>query len=224
MATICLRGPDIAIVGWIPYFARLADLPKGNNYQTSLAMHLLFNSGNNEPPREFVSGYDEFAEWLQSRKDYRGALYIRDVVLRYEEGRPAPIISYQVEGIMGYTPIQLVLGSFRLAVPLRGQSPNDYPEPLTEVLPENRGVSVSFRYSFKLSPIVDIVQRAITGRWAPNAWGAIDYEISKNGRVRVNTSGTAIPTQDVYLDWKRVDNFRHDMLQNNSPEIRAFLN
>jgi len=224
MTTLCFRGPDIAIVGWIPYFGALADLPAGHNYKTSLAMHLLFNSGNDEPPTEFSGGYEEFADWLKSRKDYRGALYLHDVILRYEEDKPAPIISYQVEGIMGYTPIQLKLGIFKGAIRLKGQSPNDYPEPLTQALPENRGVTISFRYCFKLSPIVDIMQRAITGRWAPNAWGAIDYEISKSGRVRINTSGTAIPTQDIYVDWKRVDNYRHDMLANSSQNIRGFLN
>src|SRR5947209_3982359 len=119
MTTLCLRGPDVAIVGWIPFFDGIADLPEGHNYQPSVAMHLLFNSGNHAPPDEFRGGYNDFVVWLRSRRDYRGALYIRDVVLRYEENRPAPIISYQVEGVMGYTPPRLILSGVKFAPPGR---------------------------------------------------------------------------------------------------------
>lgn len=76
----CFRGPDLAVVGWIPYFDRIKDLPAGHNYQASLAMHLLFNSGNAEPPDEFAGGYNEFLSWLHSRNDYRAALHISNVV------------------------------------------------------------------------------------------------------------------------------------------------
>ena len=228
MTNLCLRGPDIAIVGWIPYFDRLADLPAGHNYKASLAMHLLFNSGNNEPPKRFAD-YNAFITWLRLRQDYRGALYIHDVILRYEHGKPAPIISYQVEGVMGYTPPRLKLAGVRLSLPgrlgrLKGQSPNDYIQPLTRALPENRGVSITFNYRFKLSPIMDILQRAITGRWAPNAWAGIDYEIRNDGLVRVATTGTAIPSQDVYINWERDDSLRSNMLQIGSKDIEGFLN
>lgn len=228
MTSICLRGPDIAIVGWIPYFDRMADLPAGHNYKASLAMHLLFNSGNNEPPKSFAD-YHTFIAWLRSRRDYRGALYIHDVILRYKTGKPAPIISYQVEGVMGYTPLQLKFPGISVSLPgrlgrLKGQSPNDYIQPLTNVLPGNRGISITFNYRFKLSPIMDVLQRAITGRWAPNAWAGIDYEISNDGRVRIATTGTSIPTQDVYIDWVRDDSLRSNMLQIGSKDVESFLN
>jgi hypothetical protein len=86
----CFRGPDVAVVGWIPYFDRIKDLPAGHNYQAS-----------------------------------------------------RPQVTYQ----------------------------------------------------FKLSPIMDNLQRLITGRWAPNAWAAIEYEILQTGLVRIATTGTAIPSQ-----------------------------
>ena len=228
MTSLCLRGPDIAIVGWIPYFDRLADLPAGHHYEPSLAMHLLFNSGNTEPPKKFAD-YNDFIKWLRLRRDYRGALYIHNVILRYEAVKPAPTISYQVEGVMGYTPPRLKLPGISLSLPgrlgrLKGQSPNDYIQPLTRALPDNRGVSITFNYRFKLSPIMDILQRAITGRWAPNAWAGIDYEIRQNGLVRVATTGTAIPTLDIYVNWERVDSLRSNMLQIESKDIEGFLN
>lgn len=228
MASLCLRGPDIAIVGWIPYSERVADLPAGHNYKASIAMQLLFNSGNEEPPKTFAD-HNAFMTWLRSRKDYRGALYIHDVILRYEDGKPAPIISYQVEGVMGYTPPRLKLPGIRLSLPgrlgrLKGQSPNDYIQPLTRALPDNRGVSITFNYRFKLSPIMDILQRAITGRWAPNAWAGIDYEIRKDRAVRIATTGTAIPSQDVYVDWVRDDSLRSNMLQIEHKGLEKFFN
>src|SRR5437870_4009510 len=67
MTTLCLRGPDIAIVGWIPYFDALADLPTGHNYQASLAMHLLFNSGNDEPRRTETKLYPQITPITQIR-------------------------------------------------------------------------------------------------------------------------------------------------------------
>ena len=225
----CFRGPDVAIVGWIPYFDRIKDLPAGHNYQASLAMHLLFNSGNAEPPAEFTSGYNAFLSWLHSRNDYRGALYIRNVVLRYQEDQPAPSISFDAEAIMGFTPPRLRIAGVTLTPPgkyrnLKGVSPNDYPDPDVAPLPLNSGVKILFTYQFKLSPMMDNLQRLITGRWAPNAWAAIEYEILQTGLVRIATTGTAIPSQDVYINWKRMNDSRFDMLQNSSHHIQGFLN
>jgi hypothetical protein len=228
MTSPCFRGPDVAVVGWIPFFDRIKDLPAGHNYQASLATHLLFNSGNAEPPDEFTGGYNEFLGWLGSRQDYRGALYIRDVILRYDADKPAPIISFQAQGIMGYTPPRLRIGGITLTPPgrlarLKGVSPNDYPAPDVEPLPLHRGIKILFTYQFKLSPIMDKLQRAITGRWAPNAWAAIEYEIRSTGRVRIAVTGTAIPSQDVYVNWKRVEGLRFDMLQSSSWNIQGFM-
>lgn len=229
MIRSCFRGPDIAVVGWIPYFDRIADLPIGHKYPPSVAMHLLFNSGNNEPPLEFSGGYNEFLSWLDIRRDYRAALYVRDVMLRYEENKPAPIISFQAQGIMGYTPPRLTLAGITVALPgrlgqLKGVSPNDYTDPTIEPLPDNRGVKILFTFQFKLSPMMDTLQRALTGRWAPNAWGAIEYELRSTGRTRIAVAGTSIPSQAVYVDWKRVDDLRFDMLESDAPAIRGFLN
>ena len=225
----CLRGPDVAVVGWIPYFDRIRDIPPGHNYQASLAMHLLFNSGNDAPPHEFTGGYTEFLRWLDSRDDYRGALYIRNVVLRYDGVNPAPSVSFEAKGIMGFTPPRLKIAGLTLTPPgkyrrLKGVSPNDYPDPEVIPLPANRGAKILFTFQFKLSPIMDKLQRLISGRWAPNAWAAIEYEILNTRVVRIATTGTAIPSQDVYIDWKRKSDSRFDMLQNSPRYIQGFLN
>jgi hypothetical protein len=227
MAAINLRGPDIAIVGWIPFYQSLANLPRGHQYHESLAMHMLFNSGNPEPPTEFDS-YDAFASWLRGGREYRGALYIREVGLRYEEGKITPISSYEANGIIGYTPIRLVVAGIELTPPQRlryrkGISPSDYEPPVDAPLPEGRGFSIIFRYQFKISPLMDLIQRSITGRWAPNAWASIEYEIYQTGLVRVLIRGTAIPSQHVYVNWRRVDAFKHDMITNAEGEINGFL-
>lgn len=192
-------------------------------------MHLLFNSGNAAPPDQFAGGYSEFLGWLKSRQDYRGAMYIRDVILRYEENRAAPIISFDAEGIMGYTPPKLRIAGITLTPPgkfrrFKGVSPNDYPDPDVDLLLDNRGVKILFTFQFKLSPLMDNLQRLITGRWAPNAWAAIEYEIRSTGRVRIAATGTAIPSQDIYIDWRRIRGSRFDMLQSSSQHIHGFLN
>lgn len=229
MTPPCFRGPDVAVVGWIPYFDRIKDLPAGHNYQASLAMHLLFNSGNAEPPDEFTGGYSQFLSWLRSREDYRAALYISNVVLRYEKTRPAPSYSFDYEAIMGFTPLRLRIAGMTLTPPgkyrhLKGVSPNDYPVPDVVLLPLNSGIKILYTFQFKLSPMMDNLQRLITGRWAPNAWAAIEYEILNTGVVRIATTGTAIPSQDVYINWKRMKASCFDMLQNSSRHIQGFLN
>jgi hypothetical protein len=228
MVNLSFRGPDVAVIGWIPFYKNLAQLPGGHHYRESLAMHLLFNTGNNEPPTHFDS-YDDFSAWLSTGKEYRGAVYMRDIHLRYEDDKPAPIFSYEAQGIMGYTPAKLVVGNLELTPPDRlryhkGQAPSDYAPPLIAVLSGNRGVNITFRYQFKLSPMMDLIQRAITGRRAPNAWAKIEYEIYKSGSVRLLIRGTAIPSQHIYINWRRADEYRHDMMSNGRDRIDGFLN
>jgi len=227
MPTISLRGPDIAVIGWIPFYKSFAHLPPGHKYRESVAMQMLFNSGNKEPPDEFES-YEAFASWLNEGKEYRGALYLRKATLSYEEGRIAPMFSYEVNGIMGFTPIKIVIAGVELEPPKnlryrKGRSPSDYALPLDFQLPEKRGVGMIFRYQFKLSPLMDLMQRSITGRWAPNAWASIQYEIYQTGRVRVLVKGSSIPSQHIYVNWRRVNRFKHDMTANAEGEINGFL-
>jgi hypothetical protein len=227
MSILTLRGPDIAVVGWIPFYPSLKHLPPTHKYRESLATHMLFNSGNNEPPAEFGS-YDDFNAWLDADKDYRGALYIRDITLRYENGLPAPSILYKANGRMGYTPLKLVIAGVELAPPnkyryRKGKSPSDFPLPQDIPLPDNVGSSIIFRYQFKLSPLMDLIQRSITGQWAPNAWVSIEYQIYRTRVVRVLIRGSAIPSQHIYVNWRRVDHRKHDMMDNAEEEINGFM-
>lgn len=227
MTNLILRGPDIAVVGRIPFYPDLGRLPPGHKYRESLATHLLFNSGNHEPPTEFAS-FDEFEAWLRARKDYRAALYIRDVTLRYEEGAVLPAVSYAARGVMGYTPLRLVIAGKELTPPERfrhreGKSPNDFPLPIDSPLPNGVGSSILFRYQFKLSPVMDLIQRSITGRWAPSAWASIEYQIYRTRVVRLLVRGSAVPSQHIYIDWRRADHLGHDMMANAESEISGFM-
>ena len=62
-----IPGPDVAAVGWIPYYPSLAALPPGHHYPTAglvgFMTRLLFNSGNPEPSAQFAT-YAGFQHWI----------------------------------------------------------------------------------------------------------------------------------------------------------------
>src|SRR5712692_5981324 len=92
MASLCLCGPDVMVIGWVPFFPSLAAMPAGHKYQQSFASRLLFSSGNPTPPANFAD-YNDFAGryFPLSRggsKEYRAILYLRNVKLFYVDHDP----------------------------------------------------------------------------------------------------------------------------------------
>ncbi len=227
MAKNPLRGPDVAAVGWIPFFENLSDLPAGHQYPLSVPMRLLFNSGNPEPKNTF-GGFPDFEQWLYplhptGTREYRAALYLRDIVLHDPSDGSASRVEYEHGAFIGFTPPRFMAFGINVS-PLRGYHQGVGPDfdPEEEELPNGRGIQIRYRIEFKLAFSMDLLVRSITGYWAPFAWMEIDYRIFKTGRVEVDFRGTAIPSQTYYVGWNRVHH--RDMLLHAKPEIDGFLN
>jgi hypothetical protein len=169
MLTAQLRGPDVAVIGHIPYYDQLADLPIPHNYgEKQLAMRLLFNSGN-PPPHEVFRDYGHFRQYLEGTKEFRGALALRNVFLDYEDDGSTPRITYAPPYLKpGYTPMRAVVRGADLA-PLPLYLPGDGGRSeQRNPLPGNTGAQVTLRVNFKLSFWFDLFCRATYGYWAPD--------------------------------------------------------
>jgi hypothetical protein len=207
--TIRWRGPDVLVIGWIPFSK---EVPEGAGYESDAASRLLFRSGNPQPPLRFED-YVGFAGWRHSAanpsgtKEYRAALYMEDVVAEFADGAP-PRVDRRANGaFLGYTPLRLYAAGTnltgilpRVAQYTRGTGPYLLP---TAVVDERTGAWAELRYraEFKLSPLPNTIGRALTGAWAPYAWCEISYRVYRTGDVEVRVFGSAIPSQRLYVDW-----------------------
>src|SRR6266545_5764910 len=109
MAIQCVRGPDVAAVGWIPFFTSPKEVAQRpySTHPCQIGMRLLFNSGNTAPPPNFADEAD-FRSLLAS-KDFRGALVLRNVRLHCDAAGGALTVDFDSDRHIGYTPYRLVI-------------------------------------------------------------------------------------------------------------------
>lgn len=203
------RGPDVLVVGWIPFSMRE---PEGWAPGFGPAGRLLFQSGNPQPPPSF-GDRDGFSGWRYSAvnpvgsKEFRAALYLEGVVAEFPEGAP-PRLDRRANGaFLGYTPLRAYAAGINLAATLpqaaqytKGTGPRLKPVPHVD---QDTGSWAEFRYraEFKLSSLPNLMGRVLTGAWAPYAWCEIAYRVHRRGEVEVRVDGSAIPSQRLYVDW-----------------------
>jgi len=223
MNTYRVKGPDATAIGWIPYYDKWPDIPKPHLYRRSIAMRVLFNSGNSEPRENFSDG-DTFQAWVDSSKDYRGALWMRDVTLEWSDEDVRPVLTYTGDGLVGYTPPRVIVRGTDLTPPLirgyydgRGAYSASRPKPD----PDWGGVEVTLQVKFKLSGLWEKFGYLMTRYWAPSAWMELSYRIEKSGRVALKFCGSSIPSQAYYVNWRRGGG--HDMLHNVERQIDSFI-
>jgi hypothetical protein len=226
MTNICWSGPDIAVIGWIPYFSSMGAMPAGHHYPTSFANHLLYNSGNPAPPQNFAD-FGDFMNWFYpsngiGTKEYRAILSLHDVKLRYTKADPVPKVEYQPGSYIGFTPPRCVLSGINISPFKHSQGIGKPISPSEDPLPRDAGAIITHRVEFKLSPWLDQAQRKLTGYWAPFAVIEIRYTLRKTGEINIVVNSSAIPSQCIYLDWQRV--MFKDMLANSKPDIDDFMN
>ncbi|HEU4558738.1 MAG TPA: hypothetical protein VFS20_12850 [Longimicrobium sp.] len=232
------RGPDVLVVGWIPFSM---GAPAGWGSGSGFTGRLLFQSGNPQPPPSF-GGQDGFSGWRYGvanpfgSKEFRAALYLGGVVAEFPEGAP-PRMDREANGaFLGYTPLRVYAAGINLAAILpqvtqytKGTGPR-----LSPVLhvDQDTGSWAEFRYraEFKLSPLPNVAGRALTGAWAPYAWCEIAYRLHRRGEVEVRVDGSAIPSQRLYIDWStpRADPTtgvvpEHDMRDATPEDVAGFL-
>lgn len=223
MPRYSIQGPDVAAVGWIPYYDKWPDIPQPHLYRRSIAMRLLFNSGNPEPRANFPNA-DSFENWIGNTKEYRGALWLRDAALKWTDARPRPVFECTRDGLAGYTPPRVVVKGANLAPwPVSGhyEGRGSLDDPLPTPDPDSNGGEVTLTVKFKLSARMEKIGYLMTGYWAPSAWMKLTYRMEKTGRVTVKLQGSTIPSQAYYSGWQRRG--AHDMLINSEQQISGFI-
>jgi len=231
------KGPDVLVVGWIPF--RL-QVPVNSGIPANLASTLLLQSGNPQPPQTFA-GYPGFANWLyplnlNGTKEYRAAFYLQGVEAEFSDDGTLPRISHNGYGYFpGFTPYRIFVGSVNIAplfpiVPRysKGRGPSSMPMASFDSL--GAWAEYRFRVEFKLSNFANGIQRQVTGYWAPYAWCELSYRIAASGQTLIRVFGSAIPSQRLYLDWAspRRDlpagiEPDHDMLSASANQYDGFL-
>jgi hypothetical protein len=228
-----VAGLDAAVVAIIPFCPSLRSSPAlGTAYatypsrRTRAALKLLFASGNQTPPGRIngPSGLTTFVE----AKDFRGALGIADVVLNLDCGGDIVGLSFQYQGRVGYTPLDLgvfVPSLRRYGMPLPGWAPprvgtggvQQFDATLTP-----KFCIVRLQCNFKIGPFLDMAQFMLTRHRAPSAWVCMDYLIRPDGQVGVRFWASDLPTVYHYIRWNRV-RCAHDMMANERVNIDRFI-
>jgi hypothetical protein len=228
-------GPDVLVIGWIPYFETP---PEVSGYPRGASTKLLFNSGNPNPSESF-GGYDAFASWLSpltphGTKEYRAAVYIRNVSAEFQPFAE-PVVRHTENAFIGYTPIRLIAGGANILaeVPnLPRYASGVGPVRSSQVTSNGSGTAVEIRYyvEFKLSRMMNLLSRVTTGSWAPYAWCEIVYSMDSDGNVDVTVDGSAVPSQRLYVDWakpaaKPVIGIvpEYDMLTASAADVAGFI-
>ena len=231
------KGPDVLVIGWIPFHLRPPNLP---GYVPGLATTMLFQSGNPDPPITF-RGYRGFANWLHplfpvGSKEYRAALYLEGVAAEFpRDGSPPRADRMANDCFPGYTPYRLFRGRVNIAaaapmLPRYGSGYGPVFTPASVADPAANWVELHYRAEFKLSWLPNLSGRALVGAWAPYAWCEIVYRFDRSGQITVQVDGSAIPSRCLYIDWTlpRANPAagivpEYDMLTANQASVVGFL-
>jgi hypothetical protein len=225
-----VAGPDVAVVGWIPRRWRLPvlGLPRPlwaraltfREWFALKGLHLALS--NRRPPANLVDR-PGFLQFLLT-KEFRGSITLEKVRLQSDADGKALTVLFEEDEHVGYTPYPFYGGpaairgrrwTFRYRRGLIGS-----PEPTTAVVTGDRGIIIK-TFRFRLDEWGDRYARALVKSPAPDAWVGLRYEIWVNGQVRVEFSGSFIPSQWYYSGW-RVQG-HHDMGNNSAAETLGFF-
>lgn len=220
----CICGPDVASIGWIPYFKYITQMPANDYTRHSLfypAFQVLFDSGNDPPPPVTFSGLTDFFNFL-STENFRGAMYLGDVRLCCDAmGRPTQVSWRRYEEV-GYTPMRVVVGR----PPIDSKFAVYYSQGVggggVQVTWAGNCATITHWLRFKIGGLGNWGSWLMTGQWAPFAWMRTDYKICCDGSITIKFAGTYIPSQYYYVGWNWFG--LHDMLGNTTAQIDGFLN
>jgi hypothetical protein len=186
---------------------------------------MLFYSGNTPTPEaEFLAPQREFQELLRS-KNFRGALSFRDIRLNcYDDN--SYLLTHQPlrnKEHVGYTPLRF-LG-------VRSKKVRRFAKGVGAVLGpsvEHRetGALLSYEVQFRVSRILNVGARALTGSWAPDVWLRVDYVLNRDGNCVIVFSGSQIPSSVHYAtgqDGSRRRVYYHDMETNDLTSVRNLI-
>ncbi len=235
MAVVHFRGPDVLVIGWIPFHMTP---PAAAGFPAGAATTALFNSGNPKPPIAF-RGYAGFADWIHpvflvGSQEYRAAVYLEAVEAEFPDDGSAPRADYGNKGAFpGYTPYRLFSGTRNIlrAIPYmprygHGYGPQHMPTLARD--PGGNWVELHYKAEFKLSYLGNMGSRLLTHFWAPYAWCEIIYRFERTGHIDIRVEGSAIPNRWLYISWS-VPSVQagivpeYDMLTAPFPNVQGFI-
>jgi hypothetical protein len=219
-------------VGWIPYYERLADMPTNDYYVFAteskrkwIACDMLFYSGNTPTPAaQFLEQQREFAELLHS-KNYRGALWLRDIRLHCYDNDTYKVECKPLVGKqhVGYTPMRMPQWRGKTVLAFsKGQGSEIEPS----VVKRPDGANLSYEVRFRIGRIGNLATRLLTKNWAPDAWLRVDYELRRDGNCTIAYSGSRIPSSVHYqanTETGRQRVYYHNMETNDLATIRSII-
>jgi len=162
----------------------------------------LFYTGNPPPPISF-SGEEEFRDFLAS-KEYRAALCITDVEVGFDLDNNLRDLPHDQIMKCGYTPLGLATNGQNLGSRYRYYSPG--------VDRKSSAIALGFDYApvgkfieFRIGKFGNLMSKLLVGHYAPFACVDISNRIYHDGTYRIEFSGTLVPNQTYYVDWKAVN-------------------
>jgi hypothetical protein len=207
-----VEAPPALVIGWIPrrWWPSKAWARHPQVRLSLVAFPLLFWSGNVRPPSPLhgMPGLETYV----SLRDFRGILWLNSADLLCGPNQEPIRVQHTWSYSVGYTPMLRLLDWYSLGIDGGGNA---------VVHRQTNGVTIEWEFRFKIGKNADRATRLVTGRWAPFAVLRISYVLNANGDVRLEFSGTDIPSQDFYSDWIRTDAL--DTLGSSQTDIDAFL-
>lgn len=190
-----IQGPSVAIAGWIPQISDPGALAPdlGDAWESRLDVRSLFSStGNREPSQEYY-GPGAFQQDLVLG-DFRAALAIDQPKLYLDRNGRIVRHTFWRLARVGYTPFRLGNFSYKARGTKRVSA---------RVEEQPNGVLLKLWIKVKIGRLGDLGAWMITGHRAPWAILMVQYLMSGDGAVKIEASGTRLPSQAVYVDWKR---------------------
>lgn len=192
-------------------------------FREQSALRLLYLLASNRRPPANLRDHPNYRAFLAT-KEFRGAMALWNVELDRDAAGNALAIRFAEEEDVGYTPYPVYAGSGsmrggrRICRYRRGLV--GIPEPTTATVSGDRGV-ITKSFRFRLDEWGDRYSRWLVGSPSPDAWVGLQYEIRTDGLVRVEFSGSFIPSQCYYSGWQvRGD---HDMGNNSAGDTLGFF-
>ncbi len=239
--------PSVAAIGWIPFYLQLADVPH-NAYTASRGRlyDLLFDSGNEDPDGDLGPDGRGFFDIID-RHDCRGALLLDGLRVTFgPQGPSLNAASPRRLEYVGSTPLRYldrgVSPPRKSNYPFHPRSPDVGGPPWAAKVPGvaagHGPLTIVQRVEFRLGKLVEVAGGILSLglRGAPYAWMEMNMTIRPDGTYRVELSGSAVPSQRLYVDWLGCDrpacaqargaqghDMTYDMLDAPLGEMEGFL-
>lgn len=191
--------PSVAVVGWIPYIDHSLPLPPQLHqlsWRMGLAAKFLFATGNPVPN---ITSRNDLGTLIPT-KEFRVALAL-DRVRVMADGEGVHI-SARMRSEAGFTPIDSIIPP-KLRVgfptPARQYEPGSYRRRLKNRRGEGR---LDVHFAFKIGTALSWLQMPLTFHLAPWAVVRLKYHVLADGRFSIQTYGSHVPSQKIYVDWQ----------------------